>query len=197
MSKAKKICSNRIFFTAVLVALGLTPLSGWSESVDTKALVKTCAACHGERGISSDTEWPNLAGQKSVYMVRQIGAFQDGSRSNPLMSSAVNSLSHSEIQVLANYFASLPAPTVKQDKSVDGAGQSVRARCISCHGMNGTTVNAEWPNLAGQKAGYLVKQLRDFRDGRRPSPIMEVIARELSEQEMVDVADYYSAFEAD
>ena len=58
--------------------------------------------------------------------------------------------------------------------------------------MNGITVSSIWANLAGQKEGYLKKQLLDYKYGRREHPIMQVIAGELSDQQIADVAKYYS-----
>ena len=52
-------------------------------------------------------------------------------------------------------------------------------------------MNTEWPNLQGQNSAYLYKQLADFAMGARESMIMNVIASELSDQQMKDVSDYY------
>lgn len=159
---------------------------------DTEALAQTCATCHGAKGISASPAWPNLAGQKPVYLAEQIRAFRDGVRAEPTMQAFVKDLSDEQAQTLADYFASLPGPGNSQADNLNSAGVNVRARCISCHGMQGLTVNAQWPNLAGQKKEYLQKQLSAFRDGSRSAPVMNVIAKELSEQQIIDVAEYYS-----
>ena len=59
------------------------------------------------------------------------------------------------------------------------AGKSKAATCMTCHGEAGISPNDLWPNLAGQKEGYLVKQIKAFRDGDRVDPMMApmVIAR--------------------
>lgn len=67
-----------------------------------------------------------------------------------------------------------------------------RAYCISCHGMDDSPVNTEWPTIAGQKSAYLEKQLLAFKSGSRHSPLMNVIARNLTDQQIRDVAKYYS-----
>lgn len=159
---------------------------------DTMALAQTCATCHGAKGISTSPAWPNLAGQKSAYLAEQIKAFRDGVRAEPTMQVFVKDLSDEQAQALANYFSSLPGPGNPQTDNLNSAGANVRARCISCHGMHGLTVNAQWPNLAGQKKDYLQKQLSAFRDGSRSAPVMNVIAKELAEQQIMDVAEYYS-----
>lgn len=72
-----------------------------------KAKSATCVACHGANGISTNDLWPNLAGQKEAYLVKQIKAFRDGQRSDPMMAPMVASLSDADIEDLAAYFASL------------------------------------------------------------------------------------------
>lgn len=50
-----------------------------------------------------------------------------------------------------------------------------------------------WPNLAGQKAGYLVAQMKAFRDGQRPNPMMAPMAAPLSDDDIANLAAYYSS----
>ena len=72
-----------------------------------KAKSATCAGCHGAAGISANPLWPNLAGQKEAYMVKQMKAFRDGKRSDPMMSPMAKPLSDADIDNLAAYFSSL------------------------------------------------------------------------------------------
>jgi len=72
-----------------------------------KAKSATCAGCHGAAGISANPMWPNLAGQKDAYMVKQMKAFRDGKRSDPMMSPMAKPLSDADIDNLAAYFSSL------------------------------------------------------------------------------------------
>ena len=72
-----------------------------------KAKAATCAGCHGANGISSNPLWPNLAGQKDAYLVKQMKAFRDGSRNDPMMSPMAKPLSDADIDNLAAYFSSL------------------------------------------------------------------------------------------
>lgn len=162
-----------------------------TSAIDAKTLANKCIACHGSQGVSSNSAWPNLAGQKQGYLIKEITAFRDGMRENPLMSPMVKGLSDNEIVALAEYFA-MQVNTTKAANNENIAGKHVRARCVSCHGMTGVTVNDLWPNLAGQKPDYLQKQLMAFKDGKRQSPIMNVIAEELTHQQIQDVAEYYS-----
>ena len=73
------------------------------------------------------------------------------------------------------------------------AGKEKSASCAACHGADGNSVNPEWPKLAGQHAGYLVKQLAYFQDGERVNETMKGMASNLSEQDREDLAAYYSS----
>ncbi|MGZ3722693.1 MAG: c-type cytochrome [Bdellovibrionales bacterium] len=66
-----------------------------------------CVACHGEAGISVNNLWPNLAGQKEDYLVKQLKAYREGIRADPLMSPFSKTLSEEDIKILAAYFANL------------------------------------------------------------------------------------------
>jgi cytochrome c553 len=72
-----------------------------------KAKASTCVACHGPAGISANPMWPNLAGQKDAYLAKQMKAFRDGTRSDPVMSPMAKPLSDADIANLAAYFSGL------------------------------------------------------------------------------------------
>ncbi|WLQ17258.1 cytochrome c [Hahella aquimaris] len=72
------------------------------------------------------------------------------------------------------------------------AGKAKAATCAGCHGAEGVSGNGLWPNLAGQKEGYLVKQMKDFRDGKRNDPMMSSMAKPLSDDDIANLAAYYS-----
>jgi len=73
------------------------------------------------------------------------------------------------------------------------AGKEKSAVCAACHGADGNSVNPEWPKLAGQNAGYIVKQLTYFKDGERVNATMKGIASNLTEQDREDLAAYFSS----
>ena len=77
-----------------------------------------------------------------------------------------------------------------------GAGKQVaRTTCVACHGMGGIGITDQYPNLAGQKAPYLESQLKAFRDGTRNNPIMSPMAKQLSDNDIANLAAYYSQLE--
>jgi cytochrome c553 len=73
------------------------------------------------------------------------------------------------------------------------AGKAKAASCAGCHGTNGVSSNPLWPNLAGQKDGYLVKSMKAFRDGTRNDPMMTPMAKPLSDADIDNIAAYYSS----
>ena len=78
------------------------------------------------------------------------------------------------------------------------AGKTKAASCAGCHGANGIGIMDAYPNIAGQHADYIVKQLIAFKAGTdRSDPVMSPMAAALSEQDMADVAAYFASFGRD
>jgi len=73
------------------------------------------------------------------------------------------------------------------------AGQEKAAVCAACHGVDGNSVVPNWPKIAGQYAPYLQRQLTLIKSGSRPVPEMAGIVINLSEQDMADLAAYFSS----
>ncbi|MDX1488160.1 MAG: c-type cytochrome [Acidiferrobacterales bacterium] len=82
------------------------------------------------------------------------------------------------------------APTAATAAPVDAQG--LTAKCTGCHGADGLGVGT-FPALAGKDADYLAKQLRDYKSGARPNPMMATIAKSLSEQDIADLAAFYAS----
>lgn len=72
------------------------------------------------------------------------------------------------------------------------AGKEKAAACAGCHGADGNSPSGQFPDLAGQHASYLYLQLTYFKSGQRESPIMQAQAANLSDQDMKDLATYFS-----
>lgn len=90
------------------IALSALSVSAYAADIDSgKAKSVTCAGCHGATGISAVPMYPNLAGQKAQYVEKQLKAFRDGSRKDPIMGPITKPLSDSDIVNLAVYFESL------------------------------------------------------------------------------------------
>ncbi|MEJ2310625.1 MAG: c-type cytochrome [Gammaproteobacteria bacterium] len=72
------------------------------------------------------------------------------------------------------------------------AGKAKSAMCAGCHMADGNSVNGMWPKLAGQHESYIIKQLQDFKAGDRVDPTMAPMAAGLSEDDMANLAAFYS-----
>jgi len=99
----KKLVSA-VMVTVAVMASGVA-VAG--DAAAGKAKSATCAGCHGPEGVSSNPLWPNLAGQKEAYLAKQIKAFRDGTRTDPMMSPMSKPLTDDDIANLAAYFTSL------------------------------------------------------------------------------------------
>lgn len=94
--------------------LGTLPLllllGGPAQAADIeagKAKAAVCAACHGVEGRALIPNYPHLAGQNAAYLVKQLKAFKDGSRKEPLMVPFMAQLTDTDMENLAAYYASL------------------------------------------------------------------------------------------
>ncbi len=90
------------------------------------------------------------------------------------------------------FAASLVQPAIAQDAN---NGRNLAAACAICHGTAGANAGG-LPNIAGQPRDYLAKQLRDFRDGKRPATIMHQISKGYTEEQIDALAGYFAAQKA-
>ncbi len=94
-----------------LLMSGCLALAGNAHAADIaagKAKAAVCAACHGDNGIGTAPLYPNLAGQKAPYLLKQLKAFKAGERTDQSMTLFVTPLSEADMENIAAYFASLP-----------------------------------------------------------------------------------------
>jgi cytochrome c553 len=178
-------------------------VDGSLEAGKTKAI--RCGACHGPDGNSVNPQWPSIAGQHAPYIVRQLEAFQNGERTNILMSSQAMTLTEQDMKDVAVFFAAQPAAAksvadpglVEKGEALYRGGdkESGAAACLTCHGPTGRgNPSARYPLLRGQHATYIAATLREYANETRKSDgttrIMRDIAKRLSEDDIVAVAAY-------
>jgi cytochrome c553 len=77
------------------------------------------------------------------------------------------------------------------------AGRQKLATCQGCHGLDGLSKNPEAPNLAGQVENYLARSLEAYRSGERKNESMNIVAKDLSDEDIADVAAYYASIQVD
>jgi cytochrome c553 len=176
------------------------PAPGSAEAGKSKAI--TCGACHGADGNSVNPVWPSIAGQHPAYIVRQLEAFKDGTRTEPLMLGQAMLLSDEDMRNLAVYYSEMTTATkvIADPSTLDygerlyrgGKRENNTPACIACHGPNGRgNPAASYPSLKGQYAVYIAKQLREYtRRSDGVTRVMRDIAAKLSEEDIVAVSSY-------
>jgi cytochrome c553 len=163
-----------------------------------------CIACHGPMGNSTNPQWPNIAGQHSSYIYKQLLDYKKRTaRSSATMNAIVATLSDEEMRELANFYAAQPiAEGQTPEKYLKRGEQLYRGgdfdkhitACIACHGPRGTgNAQAGFPSLSGQNAPYLITQLQEFKDKKRQNDlngIMRDICTRMDLEDMENVAYY-------
>ena len=85
----------------------------------------------------------------------------------------------------------LPSCAVRQTNASDTPASYLTGTCTNCHGTQGRSAGA-MPSLAGLPQSYLVEQMKQFREGKRPATIMHEIARGYSDEQAALIAEYFA-----
>jgi cytochrome c553 len=186
---------------AMAASMGINSAAQAEGSIEAgEAKSAVCAACHGPDGNSVNPEWPSLAGQHESYTVRQLQAFQDGRRQDPLMSPMAIGLSEQDMRDLAAFYAAQRPAALEADPEFVEHGQRLYlggdletgvTACIACHGPNGQgNPLAAYPVVAGQRATYAALTLNRYKSGDRLNPIMQDIAARMTAEDIQAVSAY-------
>ena len=174
---------------------------GSSDAVGRGAtLALNCTMCHGARGMS-ESNAPNLAGQYSEVVVKQLNDYRSGHRKSSIMEGLAKAMSERDIGDIGAYYASLPkartAPTTYGEAlpALVRVGDPLRniAPCISCHGGVDQKLGAPW--IEGMPKDYLVAQLAAFKSGERRNDSeaqMRNMVRAMTAKEIDEVAAFYA-----
>jgi cytochrome c553 len=73
------------------------------------------------------------------------------------------------------------------------AGKKKMVKCQVCHGADGQSKNPEAPHITGQVERYMVKALKRYKSGERQDPMMSMMVKTLSDEDIADLAAYYSS----
>jgi len=207
-----------VFAGLAMIASAVSHAGGDAEKG--KALAASCAACHGSEGVSTNPEWPNLAGQGAGYLAKQLYDFRTVvskdtdkeikyKRHNAVMNGmAVAIASDEDVEHIAAYYASLPAALGEANEEMveegtllykGGKTSTKIAACASCHGPTGSgVISAKFPKLAGQHSQYIATQLKAFRSGARANDMnqmMRDVAKRMSDTDIEKVAGYIAGLQ--
>jgi cytochrome c553 len=191
-------------------ALADDPIGG--DMVVTKGIKPWdgCGECHDLDGVAPNGHFPSLAGETPAYFLKQMDDFRAGKRVNDHGQMGVSSRETTGklLDQVAAYFASLPAPPPQPAKELTPA-EFARARSLvakgnradkitACDGCHGPKPKHEFvaPCLEAQQAGYLEKQLADFRSGRRandPEAVMRKLTQHLSDDDIAALSTYLAS----
>lgn len=86
----------------------------------------------------------------------------------------------------------IPAVAFSADPA---AGRKLAGQCKTCHGLDGIAKIPIAPNLAGESQIYIQNQLKAFRSGKRQHEMMSVVARDLTDKQIADVAAWYESIQ--
>jgi cytochrome c553 len=103
-----------------------------------------------------------------------------------------NKMINSSINMALITTALVLLPVSVSAKGNAQVGKEKAATCEACHGKTGQSLDPNYPNLAGQHQNYLVKALSDYRSGKRTNAIMASFSSQLSNQDIQDLAKWYS-----
>jgi cytochrome c553 len=196
--------SNEV--TDDLLELGRLVAMGGSEAGGSGM---ACIACHGSNGQGDGSgAFPRLAGQSGWYLYKQLMDYASGARPNRIMSGVAARLTEREMEAVSAYYAATDAPfrpvlgeiepeLLQWGGQLGAIGSAERGipACVNCHGPQGTGLPPTVPYLAGQYATYMQHQLELWAEGVRDNDAMNVmsaIARQMTEEDMRAVAEYYA-----
>ena len=167
-------------------------------AADVSEKLTACLACHGENGHSQIENVPSIGGQTSPYALIQLFMYREKLRVNDTMNEAAKGLSDADLQALADAVAALPPAKPPEDAGDQARLERARAvteqnHCNVCHRPEFSGQNTV-PRLADQREDYLLKTLREYKNGARRAyePIMLEVLQPIDDAQLVEVAYYLS-----
>ncbi|MBK7464450.1 MAG: c-type cytochrome [Betaproteobacteria bacterium] len=179
---------------------------------------ETCGACHLPSGAGRpDGTFPQLAGQHTTVLIKQMADIRAGLRDNPTMYPFAATLTDAqELANVAAYIEKLCIPTdhghydskpgdntaANWTPPADTAKRLAEGKalyekeCLECHGKNGEGVKEKfYPVIAGQHYKYLLRQMTEIRDGHRrnANPDMVKIIKKYNNDQLISISAYQSS----
>ena len=184
-------------------------LAGGKTERGAQVASQTCAACHGDKGLSPSIgpgpAFPSLAGQSPYAIYKQLDDFRSGARVNPQMTPMAQTLDTADLANVAAYYAAasreyaaigkrqlLGEPEIEKLANEGDSHRRLPA-CLACH-VNESGGPIETPVITGQSSAYLLSQLNAFATRQRKNDVygrMRDVAGKLTPQERADLARYF------
>jgi cytochrome c553 len=179
----------------------LLALQAKGDALRGEIAFEVCQGCHGMDALGeTDGSYPRLAGQHASVIIKQLADVRAGVRDNRKMYPFAEEhvVSTQELADIALYLQGLPVPA---EHGQGPGGDLERGRtlyqrdCVDCHGPAGEgDPMSFYPRVAGQHYLYLVRQMRDIRDGKRrnANPEMWEVSKSYTDDDIQVVVDYMS-----
>lgn len=164
------------------------------DPVHGKAISYTCLGCHGVDGYRNaypNYSVPKLVGQHPEYITAALQEYKGDQRSHLTMHSQAATLSDQDMADIAAYFSGPALQPGPVPVNAPPAPAAV-AVCAACHGATGISVVPNYPNLAGQHADYLKREIAEYKDGGRKNAIMAGMAVTIKDSDVDALAEYFS-----
>ncbi len=178
---------------------------------DPPEFIADCMDCHGEKGVSTESDVPTIAGASSTFLEKSFQSYisderpaieskyrsGDTNRDVTDMKKIAEQLSQEQTTEMAKYFAGLPFVAAKQD--FDAAqikiGEKIHKRkCEKCHEDGGTSAADNAGILAGQWTPYLTDTMKSFKNKtRKLNKGMKKKLKKLSDREWQALLHYYAS----
>lgn len=177
--------------------------------------IQRCSACHYVEGKSAGPEFPNIAGQYEIYLMKALKLFKENNRESDAMQLIASLHKEQELVILANYYArQKPAdsPSITSpDQTLAARGRQLYTAervygiaCVDCHGPDAkgyvrksprTTASRAIPRLAGQQPGYLKAALQKYRAGQFQNGMctMRTAGKTLSPSDIDALAEFLAS----
>jgi cytochrome c553 len=186
--------------------------AGDTKSIESK--VAMCIGCHGIKGYQASFpevhKVPMISGQSAKYIVAALTAYKNGDRKHPTMRGIAETLSEQDMNNIAAYYEShgkeegkTLADKPSREPSPQVAALMQKAACVSCHGANlAKPIDPSYPKIAGQHSDYMFVALKAYKAENNPAVgrsngIMGAIAKQFSNAELKELANYVGSLDGD
>ncbi len=160
----------------------------------------SCLGCHGEGGQSATANVPSLGAQNSFYTLIQLVMFRDKLRVAEPMNDMTKGLADADLQAIADFFATLPAPKPPSEPADPARLERAKAlteqnHCNVCHRPD-YSGQRNVPRIADQREDYLLKTLRDYKSGARRGydASMAEVVQPLDDAQLVELSYYLARY---